>query len=237
MRPARACLRDPPPFSRFSHRRAGFRRAFARDPLSRSELDPASTCFSPMDLPSRASPGDFCNRDEPRAQPRDLPNPAHLTGGRPRARLTRVELFRALLVSSWVTLPLSRGSAEVPPARGGARFASPQIPRRSLTAGLLPRPTSLGHLLSPTWCNVGLEGRRRVRDALLPDPPGDHRFHGNRRKGRLSPSPAKRLAIRRTRGAFGRQMSPTGTDRPPQVVPNLWRIESTPFLPPCLGAF
>lgn len=106
-RPASACLSRPPPFSRLCHRRAGFRRAFAYLSLARGELDPVSTCYSPMDEPSQTPPVDFCNRDDPRAQPQNRLNPARPTLGRPSARLTRAEPLRTLARSSRVTHLLS----------------------------------------------------------------------------------------------------------------------------------
>jgi len=106
---------------------------------------------------------DFCNRNDPRARPRDVRTP-------------RTAPAVARLRSSYRGWPRSSSSTrsrEHPPSTANREFTgqgpSPgfhptrHLPPRSLAAKASPQPDRLGHLLSQTRCGAGRSDLRRLK--------------------------------------------------------------------------
>lgn len=135
-----------------------------RSPLSlaRGGLDPRCE----RRLFTRAAPeghvplDDFCNRYDPRARPSNRSNPAHPTGGRPRAELgSQVASPGACASPRRVPGVANRGVMGQGPQMLSHRAAS--FEKRSLAFEALPQPDRLGHLLSLARGDVGRWCRRR----------------------------------------------------------------------------
>jgi len=112
--------RDPPPISRFRHRRFGFRRSFATPTLACEAARPkdGSTGSSPVGAWGHTPLIDFCNRSDPRAHPQDRPNPAHSMHGRPGMRLGESVPFRFWIHSRVACTPFGVQPTEISRARG-----------------------------------------------------------------------------------------------------------------------
>lgn len=146
---------NPPPISRFCHRRFGFRRCFA-SPSSRAEgLDPTSFSASSslVGATGHTPPVNFCNRSDPRAQPRLVRTPRNHTSGRPAMQLvTRTPCFDSDRDRGWLCAlrrAANRGfTGQGPSEAGRPRYR--HLSSRSLARVALPQPDRLGHLSLPT---------------------------------------------------------------------------------------
>jgi hypothetical protein len=221
-----------PPTSRLPTR-------FRPPPLARGQLDPVSTCYSPMDQPGQTPPVDFCNRNDPRATTAE---PFEPRSPHPRSPACVTYASRALADparSSWVTRLLRGRSAEVSPARDGHRNAVSAPPATIARRGSFT-PTESARtppVADPMRRRPGEPSSPALSRRLASPPDNRPLARTTAFQGRLSTSPAKGSPIRRTRGAFRRKTSPEGTDSLLHMLsPTCGLLESAPFLPSCAGA-
>jgi len=131
-----------------------------------------------MSVEGRAPLVDFCNRFDPRAPPRDLPNPAH--GARSRLRMPQPDpSAKRQGAGRHVRRAEARGQRRVtehvpgqprghgPGARPGLHPVS-RPPPRSLAVEASPQPDRLEHLMSQTRGSTGWRGPpRRTPEGVL----------------------------------------------------------------------
>jgi hypothetical protein len=109
---------------------------------------PRAFRLSPEGIHGRAPPVDFCNRYDPRPQPRTRSNPAHRVRSRLRAQLvTSSRLSAQARSGGWPPVPQA-GEANRDSTGQGRKTNLPRFPSRSLATRALPRPIWLGHLVS-----------------------------------------------------------------------------------------
>jgi hypothetical protein len=178
-----------------------------------------------MAAEGRAPLVDFCNRNDPRAQLRNRPNPAHHACGRPRAQLSS---FHARVHETERGWPCFEAQpTEISRARGLRRLAPTRgfPPPRSLTVEASPQPDRPGHLMSRARDDAGrsyLHRRNAPKGASCYALADEPRLRRTRPQGRLTRPPAKEATIRRTRGAFHQRTTPRGAGSFPKTVPSLW---------------
>jgi hypothetical protein len=154
---------NPPPVSWFCHQRPGFRHSFTHRPLSRAGARPThgSTNSSSVDVKGRAPLIDFCNRYDPRAQPRTTDTSHNLVSGRPLTQpmpwsrpFGRDPDVRMATLLAKRSQPRCHGPGALPEA------AAPRLRHlssQSLTTRASPQPDRLGHLLSRLMAVIRLE--------------------------------------------------------------------------------
>ena len=167
-----------------------------------------------MGVRGRAPLIDFCNRYDPRAQPRTTDTSHNLVSSRP---LTQpMSLSRPFDRDPDVQMATHFSMRSQPRCHGPGALPEAAAPRlrhlssQSLTKRASPQPDRLGHLLSRLVVVVRLETpapQSTPRSRHMSSPSGTPE---RRRalKGRLRRSSAKRSAVRRTRGAFRRWNEP-----------------------------
>jgi hypothetical protein len=195
---------NPPPISRLCHRRVGFRRAFTSRRSRVGRLDPPSSSRALHSRARRATRRSSTSAIESRSTSTtaDRSNPAH-----------RHEV--ALVDSAFLAggrAPCGAQPAKWSRARGRTAFA------RSAPFRAIARPESFAPTRSPWTPRVASSTRTGGWSASCShrDPrTGAVRREGparslsrHRPQGRLTHPPAKKSAIRCTRGAFHRRMVP-----------------------------
>jgi len=186
-----------------------------------------------MAAEGRAPLVDFCNRNDPRAQLRNRPNPAHHARGRPLAQLSSFHAPRYMKRSAG-----GRASRHSQP-----RFHGPEACEGLRRREASPRRDRSRWRLHPNPIDPDTSCRQHRGDAgrsnlhrrnapngascyALADEP---RLRRTRPQGRLTRPPAKEATIRRTRGAFHQRTTPRGAGSFPQTVPSLWIGDRAPF--------
>jgi hypothetical protein len=170
--------KNPPPFSRFSHRRAGFRRSFAILELSLGKARPPYVIhrFFTCGRGDHASLDDFCNQSRSASTTARPTKPCSHPRGRPRRTL----LLQAFALLSELEKPRGHGPGTgmarprpAPPtaiARGGSF-----TPTRSARTPLVAYPFEFGEETPPLQTlfrgNAELAWRNRFRGSRRKGPP------------------------------------------------------------------